>query len=169
MDDPDCDSTWEDESEEDGEDGQADDTGDADTGDEDGDAEETRPGVFQVQEGERATPGPQRLALALAAVPRGRRAQAVSDRAPVTSGQRLMGGSCVGDVRERPRFPSCVGGLFSGCPSSPASHVRPPTADGFHRLGSDLGLGDLGQGTTCLPLAVVTFVAIKSLSPGILL
>nr|XP_048297259.1 opioid growth factor receptor isoform X2 [Myodes glareolus] len=47
MDDPDCDSTWEDESEEDGEDGQADDTGDADTGDEDGDAEETRPGVFQ--------------------------------------------------------------------------------------------------------------------------
>lgn len=92
MDDPDCDSTWEDESEEDGEDGQADDTGDADTGDEDGDAEETRPGVFQVQEGGRATPGPQRLALALAAVPRGRRAQAVSDRAPVTSGQRLMGG-----------------------------------------------------------------------------
>ncbi|CAO2577325.1 Opioid growth factor receptor [Lemmus lemmus] len=47
MDDPNCDSTWEDESEEDGEDGQADDTGDADTGDEDGDAEETRPGVFQ--------------------------------------------------------------------------------------------------------------------------
>ncbi|CAH6776657.1 opioid growth factor receptor [Phodopus roborovskii] len=47
MDDPDCDSTWEDESEEDGEDGQADDTGDEDTGDEDGDAEETRPGVFQ--------------------------------------------------------------------------------------------------------------------------
>ncbi|EGW11059.1 Opioid growth factor receptor [Cricetulus griseus] len=47
MDYPDCDSTWEDESEEDGEDGQADDTGDEDTGDEDGDAEETRPGVFQ--------------------------------------------------------------------------------------------------------------------------
>lgn len=47
MDDLDCDSTWEDESEEDGEDGQADDTGDEDTGDEDGDAEETRPGVFQ--------------------------------------------------------------------------------------------------------------------------
>lgn len=55
MDYPDCDSTWEDESEEDGEDGQADDTGDEDTGDEDGDAEETRPGVFQVQEGGRAT------------------------------------------------------------------------------------------------------------------
>ncbi|XP_038186119.1 opioid growth factor receptor [Arvicola amphibius] len=47
MDDPNCDSTWEDESEEDGEDSQADDTGDADTGDEEGDAEETRPGVFQ--------------------------------------------------------------------------------------------------------------------------
>lgn len=167
MDDPNCDSTWEDESEEDGEDGQADDTGDADTGDEDGDAEETRPGVFQVQEGGRATPGRQRLALALVAVPRERRAQAVSDRAPVTSGQRLMGGSCVGDVGERPRFPSCVGGLSSGCPSPP--HVRPPTADGFHRLGSDLGLGDLGQGTACLPLALVTFVAFKSLSPGILL
>lgn len=55
MDDLDCDSTWEDESEEDGEDGQADDTGDEDTGDEDGDAEETRPGVFQVQDGGRAT------------------------------------------------------------------------------------------------------------------
>ncbi|XP_050008942.1 opioid growth factor receptor isoform X12 [Alexandromys fortis] len=47
MDDLNCDSTWEDESEEDGEDGQEDDTGDADTGDEDDDAEETRPGVFQ--------------------------------------------------------------------------------------------------------------------------
>ncbi|XP_055452193.1 opioid growth factor receptor [Psammomys obesus] len=47
MDDPDCDSTWEDESEEDGEDGQADDTSDEDTGDDDGDAEETRPGPFQ--------------------------------------------------------------------------------------------------------------------------
>ncbi|XP_075819440.1 opioid growth factor receptor [Microtus pennsylvanicus] len=47
MDDLNCDSTWEDESEEDGEDGQADDTGDADTGDEDDNAEETRPGVFQ--------------------------------------------------------------------------------------------------------------------------
>lgn len=76
MDDLNCDSTWEDESEEDGEDGQADDTGDADTGDEDDDVEETRPGVFQVQEGGRAAaPGRQRLALA--AVPRGRRAQAV--------------------------------------------------------------------------------------------
>ncbi|XP_050999912.1 opioid growth factor receptor isoform X3 [Acomys russatus] len=47
MDDPDCDSTWEDESEEDGEDGQADDASDEDTGDDDGDAEETRPGPFQ--------------------------------------------------------------------------------------------------------------------------
>lgn len=51
MDDRDCDSTWEDESEEDGEDGPADDTGDEDTGDEDGDAEETRPSAFQVRRG----------------------------------------------------------------------------------------------------------------------
>lgn len=49
MDDLDCDSTWEDESEEDGEDGQADDTTDEDTGDDDGDAEEARPGLFQVR------------------------------------------------------------------------------------------------------------------------
>nr|Q9QXY4.1 RecName: Full=Opioid growth factor receptor; Short=OGFr; AltName: Full=Zeta-type opioid receptor [Rattus norvegicus]AAF25002.1 opioid growth factor receptor [Rattus norvegicus] len=47
MDDPDCDSTWEEESEEDGEDGQADDTTDEDTGDDDGDAEEARPSLFQ--------------------------------------------------------------------------------------------------------------------------
>ena len=47
MDDPECDSTWEDESEEDGEDGQADDTTDEDTGDDDGDAEEARPSLFQ--------------------------------------------------------------------------------------------------------------------------
>lgn len=53
MDDPDCDSTWEDESEEDGEDGQADDTTDEDTGDDDGDAEEARPGLFQVRRGRR--------------------------------------------------------------------------------------------------------------------
>lgn len=51
MDDPDCDSTWEDESEEDGEDGQADDTTDEDSGDDDGDAEEARPGLFQVRRG----------------------------------------------------------------------------------------------------------------------
>lgn len=49
MDDPDCDSTWEEESEEDGEDGQADDTTDEDTGDDDGDAEEARPSLFQVR------------------------------------------------------------------------------------------------------------------------
>lgn len=49
MDDPDCDSTWEDESEEDGEDDQADDASDEDTGDDDGDAEETRPSPFQVR------------------------------------------------------------------------------------------------------------------------
>ncbi|MEJ1288868.1 opioid growth factor receptor [Cricetulus griseus] len=47
MDDQDCDSTWEDESEEDRKDGQADDKGEEDTGDEDGNAEETRLGVFQ--------------------------------------------------------------------------------------------------------------------------
>ncbi|ERE92497.1 opioid growth factor receptor-like protein [Cricetulus griseus] len=43
----DCDSTWEDESKEDRQDGQAYDKGDEDTGGKNSDVEETRPGVFQ--------------------------------------------------------------------------------------------------------------------------